>query len=110
MATTKEACMMENKVIIATKARETSRIAAERVYPKSGSIRLSVYEYLIRQGLRGATDQEMQSNLNLSGDTIRPTRMTLLKDGYIIDSGETRNNLNGNPCVVWRAIDTGMMF
>ena len=102
--------MMENKVIIATKAKETSRIAAERIYPKSGSIRLSVYEYLIRQGLRGATDQEMQSNLNLSGDTIRPTRMTLLKDGFIIDSGETRNNLNGNPCVVWRAIDTGMMF
>ena len=102
--------MMENKVIVATKARETSRIAAERVYPKSGSIRLSVYEYLIRQGLRGATDQEMQSNLNLSGDTIRPTRMTLLKDGFIIDSGETRNNLNGNPCVVWRAIDAGMMF
>ena len=110
MATTKEACLMENKVIVATKARETSRIAAERVYPKSGSIRLSVYEYLIRQGLRGATDQEMQSNLNLSGDTIRPTRMTLLKDGFIIDSGETRNNTNGNPCVVWRAIDTGMMF
>ncbi len=110
MATTKEACMMENKVIVATKARETSRIAAERVYPKSGSIRLSVYEYLIRQGLRGATDQEMQSNLNLSGDTIRPTRMTLLKDGFIIDSFETRNNTNGNPCVVWRAIDTGMMF
>ena len=110
MASTKEARMMENKVIIATKARETSRIAAERIYPKTGSIRLSVYEYLIRQGLRGATDQEMQSNLNLSGDTIRPTRMTLLKDGFIIDSGETRNNLNGNPCVVWRAIDTGMMF
>jgi len=101
---------MENKVIVANRARETSRIAAERVYPKSGSIRLSVYEYLIRQGLRGATDQEMQSNLNLSGDTIRPTRMTLLKDGFIIDSGETRNNTNGNPCVVWRAIDTGMMF
>jgi len=102
--------MMENKVIIATKARETSRIAAERIYPKSGSIRLSVYEYLIRQGLRGATDQEMQSNLNLSGDTIRPTRMTLLNNGFIIDSGETRNNSNGNPCVVWRAIDTGMML
>jgi hypothetical protein len=110
MATTEKEGMMENKVIVATKARETSRIAAERIYPKSGSIRLSVYEYLIRQGLRGATDQEMQSNLNLSGDTIRPTRMTLLKDGFIIDSGETRNNANGNPCVVWRAIDTGMMF
>jgi hypothetical protein len=101
---------MDNKVIIATKARQTSRIAAKRIYPKTGSIRLSVYEYLIRQGLRGATDQEMQSNLKLSGDTIRPTRMTLLKDGFIIDSGETRNNSNGNPCVVWRAVDEGMMF
>lgn len=101
---------MDNKVIVAHDARETSRIAAERIYPKSGSIRLKVYEYLIRQGLRGATDQEMQTNLNLSGDTIRPTRMTLLKDNYIIDSGETRNNANGNPCVVWRAVDEGMMF
>ena len=101
---------MDNKVIVAHDARETSRIAAERIYPKSGSIRLKVYEYLIRQGLRGATDQEMQANLNLSGDTIRPTRMTLLKDNYIIDSGETRNNVNGNPCVVWRAVDEGMMF
>lgn len=102
--------MIDNKVIVAHDARETSRIAAERIYPKSGSIRLKVYEYLIRQGLRGATDQEMQTNLNLSGDTIRPTRMTLLKDNYIIDSGETRNNSNGNPCVVWRAVDEGMMF
>jgi hypothetical protein len=101
---------MENKVIIASNARETSRIAAERIYPKTGSIRLSVYEFLVRQGLRGATDQEMQSNLNLSGDTIRPTRMTLLKDGFIMDSGETRKNTNGNPCVVWRAVDEGMMF
>jgi hypothetical protein len=102
--------MMDNKVIVAHDARQTSRIAAERIYPKSGSIRLKVYEYLIRQGLRGATDQEMQTNLNLSGDTIRPTRMTLLKDNYIIDSGQTRNNVNGNPCVVWRAVDEGMMF
>jgi hypothetical protein len=101
---------MENKVIIASNARETSRIAAERIYPKTGSIRLSVYEFLVRQGLRGATDQEMQSNLNLSGDTIRPTRMTLLKDGFIMESGETRKNINGNPCVVWRAVDEGMMF
>ena len=101
---------MENKVIVATKARETSRIAAERVYPKSGSIRLSVYEYLIRQGLRGATDQEMQSALMMSGDTVRPSRITLLRDGLIIDSGETRLNANGNPCTVWRAVEQGMMI
>jgi hypothetical protein len=78
--------------------------------PKTGSIRLSVYEYLIRQGLRGATDNEMQQALQMSGDTQRPSRVKLLRDGLIIDSGTTRINLNGNPATVWRAIDTGMMF
>jgi hypothetical protein len=110
MASTEKAWMMDNKVIIAKDARNTSRIAAERIYPKSGSIRLTVYEYLIRQGLRGATDQEMQSALMMSGDTVRPSRITLLRDGLIIDSGETRLNANGNPCTVWRAIETGMMI
>ena len=110
MATTKEACMMENKVIIAKNARQTSREAAERAYPKSGTMRLRVYEYIIRQGLKGATDQEIQRNLNLSGDTVRPSRITLFQDGFIIDSGERRKNANGNDCIVWRSVDEGMMF
>jgi hypothetical protein len=102
--------MMENKVIIAKNGRQTSRAAAERVYPKSGTMRLFVYEHIIRQGLRGATDQEIQNTLHLSGDTVRPSRITLLKDGMIIDSGTTRKNANGNECIVWRAVDEGMMF
>jgi hypothetical protein len=101
---------MENHVYIAKNAKGTSRWAANRVMPKTGSIRLSVYEYLIRQGLRGATDNEMQQALQMSGDTQRPSRVKLLRDGLIIDSGTTRINLNGNPATVWRAIDTGMMF
>ena len=102
--------MMENHVYIAKDARGTSRWAANRVMPKTGSIRLSVYEYLIRQGLRGATDKEMQEALHMSGDTQRPSRIKLFRDGLIIDSGTTRINSNGNPATVWRAIDTGMMF
>jgi hypothetical protein len=101
---------MQNHVYVAKNARGTSRWAANRVMPKTGSIRLSVYEYLIRQGLRGATDNEMQQALQMSGDTQRPSRVKLLRDGLIIDSGTTRINLNGNPATVWRAIDTGMMF
>jgi len=107
---TKEACMMENKVIIAKNARQTSRQAAEKAYPKSGTMRLRVYEFIIRQGLKGATDQEIQRNLNLSGDTVRPSRITLFQDGLIIDSGERRKNANGNECIVWRSVDEGMMF
>jgi len=43
----------------------------------------------------------MQSVLNMSGDTLRPTRGKLLKDGLIYDSGKTRTNENGNECIVW---------
>lgn len=101
---------MDNKVIIAHDARDTSRAAAERVYPKSGSIRLKVYEFLIRRGMDGATDQEIERNLNLDGNTVRPTRKTLEQDGLIIDAGFTRANHNGNQCVVWRAASTDMIF
>jgi transcription initiation factor IIE alpha subunit len=102
--------MMENYVIVSKTARNTSRWSAAKAYPKSGTKRLKVYELIVSRGMNGMTDQEIQNTLHLSGDTVRPSRIKLLRDGLIIDSGETRKNSNDNPCVVWRAIDTGMMF
>jgi transcription initiation factor IIE alpha subunit len=110
MGTTEGEGVMNNKVIIAKDAKSTSREAANRAYPRSGSIRLEVYEFLIRRGLDGATDQEIESNLNLDGNTVRPTRKTLEQDELIIDSGSTRSNHNGNQCIVWRAISADQMF
>jgi len=101
---------MENHVYVAHNARETSRWSAQRAYPKSGSRRLAVYEYIVRQGFRGATDNEIQESLRMSGDSQRPSRVKLLRDALIIDSGERRINSNGNPAIVWRAIDTGMLI
>jgi transcription initiation factor IIE alpha subunit len=110
MGQAKGKSVMNNKVIIAHQAKATSRDAANRVYPRSGSIRLEVYEFLIRRGLDGATDQEIESNLNLDGNTVRPTRKTLEQDELIVDSGTTRSNHNGNQCIVWRAISADQMF
>ena len=110
MGQAKGESLMDNKVIIANQAKATSRDAANRVYPRSGSIRLEVYEFLIRRGLDGATDQEIESNLNLDGNTVRPTRKTLEQDELIVDSGTTRSNHNGNQCIVWRAISADQMF
>jgi transcription initiation factor IIE alpha subunit len=110
MGTTEVEGVMKNRVIVAHQAKATSREAASRVYPRSGSIRLEVYEFLIRRGLDGATDQEIESNLNLDGNTVRPTRKTLEQDELIIDTGTTRSNHNGNQCIVWRAISADQMF
>ena len=101
---------MLNKVIIARNARKTSVDAATNHLPKSGTTRAIIYEYIVRTGMRGATDQEIEQMLHIDGNTVRPSRLTLFKDGLIVDAGITRKNENGNDCTVWRAIDKGMML
>ena len=101
---------MENKVTIAHNAQRTSIAAAQKVLPKTGSLRMKVYEFILNQGLRGATDQEIEHTLGIEGNTVRPTRISLVKDGYIMDTGTTRKNKHDNDCIVWRAVEEGMML
>ena len=81
--------------------RATSIEALEKFAPYQESARERVYQYLVDQEDRGATDQEMQKALGISGDTLRPTRGALLKHDLIYDSGMTRKNDKGNSCIVW---------
>ena len=87
-----------NVVIVHHDAQHTSIKAAIRVLPKTGSNRMRVYESLC---LHNATDEELETTLNMSGNTIRPTRGTLVKDGLIKDSGFTRHTRSGNDAIVW---------
>lgn len=91
----------DNAIITGKRMRTTSRAAAERILPRTGTIRGRVYEYFVTRGDFGATDDEAQDYLHIEGNTFRPTRKTLVDDGYIYDSGRTRKNSNGNDCVVW---------
>ena len=90
--------------------QRTSIEAKIKVEPKMGTINRKVYEFILNRGLHGATDQEIQTNLNMSGDNVRPSRGQLVKDGLVIDSGITRKNARGNNCIVWRTIEEGMMI
>jgi transcription initiation factor IIE alpha subunit len=101
---------MENRVVIAHNAQRTSIAAAQKVYPRTGSLRMKVYEFILNQGLQGATDQEIEKTLGIDGNTVRPTRISLVKDGYIMDTGTTRKNKHDNDCIVWRAVEEGMML
>ena len=89
---------------------KTSVRAAIKAYPRSGTIRIKVYHFLIRRGLDGATDQEISVTLQISENTVRPTRKTLEIDGFVRDSGLTRKNRNGNDCIIWRASEEGMIL
>jgi hypothetical protein len=103
---------MNNSVILSRNPQRTSVLAAEKVYPKTGSLKRKLYDYFISRGEYGATDQEIETALEMSGNTVRPTRQSLQKDGYIIDSGTTRTNANNNQCIVWCVPDAkqGVLF
>lgn len=81
--------------------RATSVQAQVKATPSISSQKAKVYQFIVDRMEYGATDQEMQVALKMSGDTLRPTRGKLLKDGLIYDSGKTRQNQNGNECIVW---------
>ena len=87
-------------VAISRSAHPTSANAALRALPKSGSKRKRVYDFINRVG--GATDEEIEQALDISGNTVRPTRGSLVKDGFIVDSGLERLTKAGNPAIVWR--------
>ena len=109
-ASVKPPTVSDNAVIIARNAKRTSIDAAMRKYPETGSLRLRIYELLVRAGLRGVTDYEIEATLSIPGNSVRPLRKSLETQGFIIDSGLTRKNQNGNECTIWRAVDEGMML
>ncbi len=90
--------------------KETSIEARAKIEPKIGSLRRKVYELFINRGLAGLTDNEIEKYLHLDGNTVRPIRGSLVTDGFVIDSGTTRNNEKGNRCIVWRYAENGMML
>lgn len=92
-----------NVVSVAKNARQTSRDAAEKVLPKTGSMRRLIYDLIEQEG--GLTDYEIENLTRLSHQTASASRRSLVIDNLLEDSGQTRTNKNGNQCTVW--ITTG---
>ena len=98
----REECAIDrNTVIISSSAKPTSASAALNALPKSGSKRRRVYEYLKQTG--GATDEEIERALGISGNTVRPTRGSLVKDKFVYATDLERPTLAGNMAIVWKA-------
>lgn len=90
-----------NVVQIGNRAQRTSRAAAKNMLPTSGTMRRRVYETIKAQRDMGRTDSELEATLNGKHQTISASRRSLVLDGWIIDSGKTRKNAQGNDCIVW---------
>ena len=90
--------------------QRTSLEALLAVEPHIGSINRAVYSYIESRGVDGATDQEIESVTHIDGNSVRPSRGSLVKMRLVIDSGRTRPNAKGNNCIVWLAVDEGAML
>jgi hypothetical protein len=89
----------DNIVHVANYASNTSRKAAEKVLPKTGTMRRKIYEAIQNHG--GLADFEIEALLNGKHQSISAGRRGLVIDKFIMDSGKVRKNDSGNECTVW---------
>lgn len=82
--------------------QETSRSAALRAYPRTGSHRHRIWSLMTSQD--GMTADEVNEQTGISPNTINPTIRGLVLDGWLKDSGRRRPTRAGNDAIVWEPI------
>jgi hypothetical protein len=89
----------DNAVAVSKKATNTQKAAAKSIYPKSGTIQRQILELITEKN--GLTDEELERILNMKHQSVSAARNVLMNKGWVINSGKTRRNLNGNYAIVW---------
>lgn len=81
----------------------TSRDAAADAVPFVQKQRARVLAHLFACGEHGATAQEIESALGMSGNSVRPRLVELREHGCAEFRGDTRKTTSGRAALVWRA-------
>lgn len=89
----------DNIVYVSNSASNTSRKAAEKVLPKTGTMRKAIFDAIANHG--GLADFEIEILLKGKHQSVSAGRRGLVIDNFIVDSGKTRKNDIGNECTVW---------
>lgn len=82
----------------------TSRAAAERIEPQTGTLRRWALDAIRKAGDAGLTDEELGERIRLDPSTARPRRIELVTAGFVVDSGARRRTRAGREATVWRAV------
>jgi len=85
---------------------DTSKAAAEAVAPKFGTMLRIVLEHLAFHS-HGLTDEEGQQITAMPGNSYRPSRVTLMDRGFVVDSGIRRKTHQRKDAVVWSITPEG---
>jgi predicted transcriptional regulator len=80
---------------------ECRRSAMRSMDPQRTTLRDKVYRMIAVAGRHGMTDEEIQQQGNLSGNTARPRRKELQDLGLIEAAPQKRKNRSGREATVW---------
>ncbi|MGE0229339.1 MAG: hypothetical protein AB7U23_12630 [Dehalococcoidia bacterium] len=82
-------------------APDTSKAIVDKI--RSGTLQQQVLDAMISKAavFGGATDDELERLLGRSHQSVSGTRNTLVRKGYLVDSGNRRKNSHGNMAIVW---------
>jgi len=89
----------DNVIYMAQTAPRTSKAAAKKALPRSGTMRRKIYEAILNNSM---TDFELETLFRGKHESISAGRRSLVVDGFLQDSGKVRKNSVGNECVVWQ--------
>lgn len=92
-----------NTPIVGADLPDTSQAMQRKAFRRSGTLRKEIYDYLGRTG--GATDDQMEIGLDRSHQSVSGTRRSLVKDGYVEDSGGRALTRYGNSAIIWVLTD-----
>lgn len=79
----------------------TSQAAAESVRPCVKSQAARVWGFIDSQGERGATDKEIQAGLQMDGNSQRPRRVWLMRNGFVKPKGAPCEHVVRERSIVW---------
>jgi len=84
-------------------AQPTEKAAAYAVYPRSGTQRRRILEYIRAVG--GALDEDISADTGIIRQSELPRRFELVEGGWVKDSGRRKRTMNGSMGIVWEATD-----
>lgn len=82
-------------------APETSKAIVDKI--RTGTLQQVMLDAFRNKAyvFGGATDDEMERFLGRSHQSVSATRNTLVRKGYLVDSGHRRPTRSGNQAIVW---------
>jgi transcription initiation factor IIE alpha subunit len=82
----------------------TSIEAAEQAESFKPSVEKRILDYLVSRGGQGATDQEIEEATGIPGNSERPARRSLEKEGLIKRTRRWRLTRSRRKALVWEVV------